>query len=120
MKRLLWQNAVIGGIFLIFTIGMYLAGNYFLPRPLFPNPPAEVTAEIEKIHDIEHLRKIALLQAKNDIAKNAMFNDLFNKGVDMFVSLALFGTIMSFLNFMSLLKLKIQERGIVPSWLKWF
>ncbi|MBI3529492.1 MAG: hypothetical protein HY067_16190 [Betaproteobacteria bacterium] len=120
MKRLLWQNAVIGGVFLIFTISTNVAFYYFLPRPLIQNQRGDITAQIETINDIEHLRKIALLQVKIDIAKNRMFNDLIYKGVDAFVALGVFGTIMFFVNFMSLLKLKKQESGAKPSWLKWF
>ena len=120
MKRLLWGNAVICGIFLVFAIGTHVAFYYFLPRPILQNPRSEVTAQIESINDIEHLRKIALLQAKNDVAKNSMFNESIYTGVDAFVSLAVFGAIMFFLNFISLLKLKRTETGTVPSWLKWF
>jgi hypothetical protein len=111
MKRLLWQNAVIGGVFFIFTISTYVAFYYFLPRPLIQNPQTEIATQIETINDIEHLRKVALLQAKNDVAKNSTFNDLFYKGVDALVSLGVFGTIMFFLNFMSILKLKQKESG---------
>src|SRR5437868_14996380 len=101
MKRLLWQNAVFCVVFLIFATAISVAFYYFLPRPLFPNSQGDITAQIEKISDIEHLRKIALMQAKNDIAKNRTFNETFYEGVHTMVSLAVLGAIFSFINFVS-------------------
>lgn len=120
MKRLLWQNAFFFVVFLIFATSISVAFYYFLPRPLFPNSQGDITAQIEKINDIEHLRKIALLQARNDVAKNRTFNELTYQSVHTMVSLAVLGAIFSFINFVSVVKLKKKESGPNPSWMKWF
>ena len=120
MKRLLWQNVAVCAMFLIFTISTQVWFYYFLPRPVFQSTQPEIVSRIEGIKDIEHLRKIALLQANNDRTRNAMFNDLFSEGIEVVVSLALFATIIAFINVLSVLKLERKEQGATRWWQKWF
>jgi hypothetical protein len=110
MKRIYWINGICSAAFLFLTISAQVIDIYLNSHPIFRNSTAELTEGIQKINDIEHLRKVALVLVNQNQSGNETLNLFLHDGLEVVASLGLLIAIVSFNNFISLRKRVRHEK----------
>ena len=89
-------------------------------RPMFRDPDSRIVEFVRTTNDIEHLRKVTLLQIRGEQTLGRDANKMLDSGVNVLIALSVFTALLALLNLGYMYKEWQKALGSpVKWWQKW-